>query len=153
MRVLRTGCFLVLIVSFQRIFALEIADKEVISSTINQYVEAWNDHAGAGFADNFLVDSDFINIFGMHFHGRDENQKRHDKIHDTFLKDSIFTIRDVEYRQVKADVVLAFVEWEVNVNPEKKMKGIFSHLFIKEDGNWKIAFTQNTLQGESHEKN
>ena len=50
-----------------------------------------------GFTDNFTEDSDFVNIFGMYFKGKDEVQKRHEDILDDFLKGSIFSVVDIGF--------------------------------------------------------
>ncbi len=138
--------------SFGRSFALDPIVEDEIVEIIYEYADAWNNNSGRGFADNFAQDSDFINIFGMHFHGKDAIQNRHNMIHDTFLQNSSFAISNIEIREVNANLVMAFVRWEVEgfQRPgadecEETIRGIFSHVFINDNGSWEITSTQNTL--------
>ena len=85
-----------------------------------------------------------MNIFGTAFSGKQEIEIRHVKIHEAFLRDSIFEVLDKKVREAKADVVISHVYWKVtNIQkpgPET-MKGIFSHTFIKNNGIWEITAT------------
>jgi uncharacterized protein (TIGR02246 family) len=144
--------FLLTALSMQFCFAMNADDEERITGVINGYVESWNDQACVGFTDNFTDDCDFINIFGMYFHGKEAVQKRHEEILQTFLKDSVFTAENISMREIREGVVLAMVHWSVDgfLPPtencgKKVITGIFSHIFILEDGKWKISATQNTL--------
>lgn len=75
-------------------------------------------------------------------------ETRHVKIHETFLKGSIFEVVDTKVREAKPEVVIAQVYWKVT-NIQKPgaetMKGIFTHTFVKNNNLWEIAATQNTL--------
>lgn len=154
MKMIKALTIFLLFGSLQSGLALNKTDAEKINSIIYGYVDAWNIHAGRGFADNFSYESDFINIFGMHFHGKEDIQKRHNEILDTFLKGSVFTITNMEFREVKPDLVMAFVRWRVDgfhkpgtdlSGPGETIRGIFSHVMINDEGEWKVASTQNTL--------
>ena len=154
MKSIRILTFLLILTSFQTSYALCQDDEDCITNIINDYVDAWNNHSGRGFADHFAPDSDFINIFGMHFRGKEAIQERHDAILDTFLKGSTFTITDLALREVNPNLVMAFVRWKVEGfhkpgsdqnGPEETSQGIFSHVFINDTGEWEITATQNTL--------
>jgi len=138
----------------QSSFALNEKDEKKITNIIHGYVDSWNKTSGRGFADNFSMDSNFINIFGMHFHGKEAIQNRHNQIHDTFLKDSTFTITNLEISEVNPNLVMAFVRWKVDGfqkpgsredEPKKTIEGIFSHVFVGHKDTWEITSTQNTL--------
>lgn len=131
--------------------ALDTTDHEVINQTIEHFSNAWNYHGGQGSADYYAEDADFINIFGMAFAGKQEIETRHIKIHETFLKGSTFEVIDVKLREASPEVVIAHVYWKVsNVQKPRKdlvnesMKGVFTHVFLKNHEKWEIIATQNT---------
>ncbi|MCH9616894.1 MAG: hypothetical protein SP4CHLAM5_03980 [Chlamydiia bacterium] len=136
---------LLFLFSFQMAFAVSLSDKTAIYKSVDKYVDAWNNHSGKGFTDTFTADTDFINIFAMHFHGKEAVEERHIEILDGFLKDTTFIVTNRELKEVGQGVVIAYVSWEVKKDPDLQMKGIFSHVLIKEEGTWKITSTQNTL--------
>ncbi len=140
------------IFSLSSLSAIETQDRLNIDQIIHHFTLSWNEHAGKGFADHYTEDADFINIFGMAFSGRSEIEERHQKIHETFLKGSIFEVLDVKMREVKPDVVITQVYWEVtkpinDILSKELMKGVFTHTFIKNNDVWEITSTQNTLIG------
>lgn len=135
-------------------YALDMGDRDSISSIVDHFTQAWNEHKGKGSADYYTEDADFVNIFGMAFSGKQEIEDRHIKIHETFLKDSIFTVTDLKIKEVRPDVAIVQVYWIVNgiqkLAPPAKdsMKGIFTHAFIKNNDAWEITSTQNTMVKE-----
>lgn len=135
-------------------FALDDIDREAIQKVIDHYVEAWNFHECKGFGNDFTVDADFVNIYGMHFSGRAEIEERHVRIMQTFLKGSFFEVVKMQLREVQPGLVVAIVHWRVSGfrtprsdmnKPAETREGLFSHVFIKNDDKWEITATQNTL--------
>ena len=133
-------------------FALSEQDHGAINGIIDNFTNAWNHNEGKGSADHYTSDADFINIFGMAFSSKEAIEDRHVKIHETFLKGSIFKVVDVKLKEITSDVVSAQVYWEVSgikQSPVKALKdtinGIFTHTFVKNNDRWEIASTQNTL--------
>lgn len=144
--------FLLIIASFSSsIFALDPNDHKTINQIIEHFTNAWNDHAGQGSADYYSEDADFINVFGMAFAGKQEIEERHIKIHESFLKGSFFEVTDLRLREAKPGIVIAHVYWNVsNIQKPGKdshygtMKGIFTHVLLKNQDKWEITATQNT---------
>ena len=136
------------VLSFTSLFSLDTNDRNEIDKIIEHFAHVWNDCEGKGSADYYAQDADFVNIFGMAFSGKEEIETRHVKIHETFLKGSIFEVIGTKVREAKPEVILAQVYWKVS-NIQKTgaetMKGIFTHVIVKNDGIWEIASTQNTL--------
>lgn len=136
------------IVSFTSLFSLETADRNAIDKIVEHFTHAWNDCEGKGSGEYYAQDADFVNIFGAAFSGKQEIEARHVKIHEAFLKGSLFEVIETKVREAKPEVVIAQVYWKVtNIQkPEAEtMKGIFTHTFVKNNGTWEIASTQNTL--------
>lgn len=146
-------CFLLILASFNApIFALDTNDHKTINQIIEHFTNAWNDHAGQGSADYYSQDADFVNIYGKAFAGKLEIEERHIKIHELFLKRSTFEVTDLRLREAKPGVVIAHVYWKVShiQKPGKDplnetMKGIFTHVLLKNQDTWEITATQNTL--------
>lgn len=143
---------LTILSNFSSLSALENSDYEEINQIIEHIANAWNDHEGQGFADDYAEDADFVNIFGMVFKGKSEIEVRHVKILQTFLKGSKFETVDFKLREVKPGLVIAHVYWKVSHVPKPNkdssdvMKGVFTHVFVKNQDNWEITASQNTLQ-------
>jgi uncharacterized protein (TIGR02246 family) len=136
------------ILSFTSLFALNTNDRNAIDKIVEHFTHAWNDSEGKGSGDYYAQDADFVNIFGTAFAGKQEIETRHVKIHETFLKGSIFEVTETKVREAKPEVVIAQVYWKVThiqKSGAETMKGIFTHTFVKNNGTWEIASTQNTL--------
>jgi uncharacterized protein (TIGR02246 family) len=134
--------------------ALDSADRDTIQDIIKGYTIAWNDHAGKGFGEGFAVDADFVNIFGMHFSGKEEIEIRHIKILQAFLKDSKMQILNTTLREVQPGLVIGVVKWKVEgfrqpgsdmSLPGISREGIFTQVFVKREHQWEITASQNTL--------
>lgn len=136
------------------VFGWEQADQAAIHGIIKDYTEAWNFRGCIGFGDGFTEEADFVNIFGMHFSGKEEIEQRHIQILKTFLKDSTMEIQDIQLREVQPGVVIALVRWKVQgfrhpstaSNTSTEREGIFTHVFINTNNQWKITASQNTLK-------
>ena len=131
------------------LIALEPSDSNDINQIINHFTYVWNECHGHGSADFYTNDADFVNIFGMTFSGKDEIEARHVAIHEAFLKNSTFEILNVKIRETKPDVVIAHVNWSVSNlqipgSEMTEMQGIFTHILLKTDHQWKITASQNT---------
>lgn len=105
--------FVFLVLSIQSAFSFEPSDRSEIEQIIRTYTESWNNHEGAGFAENYTEDADFVNIFGMHFKSRIEIGQRHVEILKGFLKGSKLNIANIELREAKSGVVIAHVRWKL----------------------------------------
>jgi uncharacterized protein (TIGR02246 family) len=145
---------LLCVFSIHSAFALQDADQQAIQDVISGYTDAWNLNEGIGFADGFTEDADFVNIYGMHFSGKDEIESRHQQILQTFLKGTTLEIISTELREVNPDLVIALVRWRVTgfgnsfakmVGVEQILEGIFTQVFINTGDQWLITASQNTL--------
>lgn len=145
-QVLNLSLFFIL--SFSALSAFGEKDYNEIDNIIKHFTYAWNECEGKGSADFYDEDADFVNIFGVAFTGKDEIEARHVKIHESFLKGSIFKVIETKTRRAKSDVAITHVHWqvtEIQIPGKEEMEGIFTHTLIKNKGRWKIVATQNTL--------
>ena len=145
---------LFLCLPFVSLLGVNEEDQTSIEAMIQDYTEAWNLHAGKGFANHFTDDADFVNIFGMIFKGKKEIEMRHRKILETIMKDSKLEIIDLKLREAQPGVMIALVHWKLDgfrlpgsdlLLAGDVREGIFTHALIQEDKKWKITATQNTL--------
>jgi uncharacterized protein (TIGR02246 family) len=136
------------------LFALDARDRQDIEDIVNHFADAWNNNQGNGIADDYAQDADFVNIAGMAFSGKQEIQQVHNQFHKTSAKGSNFQITNLKIREVKPDVAIVHVNWTLSniqtpgqqrANPGT-MKGIFTHVLVKNNGKWEIQSSQNTLQ-------
>ena len=143
--------FLLSLLTASSVFALDTEDRNSIHKVVDHFTTAWNQHEGKGSADYYSEDADFVNIFGMTFSGKKEIESRHVKIHETFLKGTVFAVIDLKIREIKPDVAIVQVYWIVNgiqkpgAQSKETMKGVFTHAFIKHNDQWEITSTQNTM--------
>jgi uncharacterized protein (TIGR02246 family) len=129
---------------FQTCFAIETEDRKALEQIIANYVTSWNKESGKGFGDGFSNEATFVNIFGMEFFGKNEIETRHVDILSTFLKDTSMEVTSIKFREVNPTVVIALVRWELKGHPAIQ-KGIFTHTFVRTNGEWKMEACQNTL--------
>lgn len=143
--------FLAGLLAASSLFALEPNDENQIHQIIENYTDSWNNRGGVGFGDGFSSDADFVNIFGMKFTGRAEIEKRHIDIIQGIFKDSVFTVEKTHFREVQPGLVVANVYWALDgfrfPNSEHKevREGVFTHIFILNNGKWEITASQNTM--------
>lgn len=151
MRLIATLCFLLISSSLS---ALEQADRQSIQNIIQGYTDSWNQRDCKGFGDGFADDADFVNIFGMHFKGKADIEKRHIQIMQNFLKGSTLEILQTQMREAQPGVVIALVRWRCQgfrnprsdlSKPGETREGIFTQVFIQNGNNWVITASQNTL--------
>lgn len=149
------NCLLFLSLLFaSSIFALDTGDLDSIHKIVGHFTNAWNQHEGRGSADYYAEDADFVNIFGAAFSGKKEIESRHIKIHETFLKGTVFEVTNLKIREVKPGIAMVQAYWIVNgiqkpgAQAKESMKGVFTHAFIKNNDHWEITSTQNTIVKE-----
>ncbi|MGK3967614.1 SgcJ/EcaC family oxidoreductase [Sorangium sp. So ce118] len=114
------------------------------------FCDAWNRHDMDAFAALQAEDADFVNIFGMWWHGRAEIRKNHVGIHETVFRQSRLTSVRVETRFVTPEIAVVRWAWELtgvltpDGQPVPDMQGILVHVARREGSQLQIVTTQNT---------
>lgn len=135
----------------QAIYAFDSCDLDSIRQVMKSWKDEWNINHGENYRALYTEKADFVNIFGIHFFGNDEIECRHVHILRTFLKNSWFEIEDLKVREVQPELAIAHVVWHVTMGSQnddlkvQTLQGIFTHVLVKENSNWKITASQNTL--------
>jgi uncharacterized protein (TIGR02246 family) len=132
-------------------------DAAVVASEVLQRLDnAWNAADSTRFAAEFSDDADLINIFGAHFSGRAEIEKRIHNIFDTIYKGSTHRSRRLESaRYMSPDTILALSSNEIAVPagplaPVSKNRQTF--ILTKSGNTWRIRHWHNTAIRELEQK-
>ncbi|MDP9024507.1 MAG: SgcJ/EcaC family oxidoreductase [Candidatus Eremiobacteraeota bacterium] len=110
---------------------------------------AWNAADGAAFAREFTGDADFVNIFAMHFVGREAVAKAHEMIFDTIYRGShnSFTVEKV--RPLGDDAAVALIRANLQV-PSGPMAGnlvaLATAVIVRDGDAWRIVTFHNTRE-------
>ena len=134
-------------------FTISPADGDRMAQIITEYEHSWNEHSARGFTDNFAKKGGMLDLDNEYYDGKKAIEKRYIDLHDSVYKLSTYTIDGLELHEIHKDLVMAYVPWyitqyseQADLGKKKTIKGITSHVFIKEDGEWKISATHNALK-------
>ena len=123
-------------------------DERMVSEIVSKLEKAWNAADGAGFAQAFAEDADFVNIRADHFRTRAVIAQGHQGIFDTIYKGSVVRYQLASVREISPKVLLAHVKATLKV-PTGPMAGemdaLYSLVLVHNGNNWHIAAFHNTL--------
>lgn len=128
----------------------------VASEVLHRMDSAWNAADAAKFAAEFSDDADLINIFGAHFTGRAEIEKRIRTIFETIYKGSTHRSRRLEAaRYLGPDTILALSSNEISVPagplaPVSKNRQTF--ILTRNGDTWRIRHWHNTAIRDQEQK-
>ena len=71
-----------------------------VKAVVAKLAENWNRHDMTAFAGLFAENADFVNVIGMHWHGRQEIETKHAQTHRTIFRNSVLQIVGVIVRLV-----------------------------------------------------
>ncbi|WP_437282245.1 SgcJ/EcaC family oxidoreductase [Sorangium sp. So ce375] len=126
------------------------AQRALGEQLVAAFNDAWNRHDMDAFAALQADDADFVNIFGMWWHGRADIRANHVGIHKTVFSRSRLASVHVETRFVAPDIAVVRWAWELTgvVTPDGQpvpdMQGILVHVARRDGDRLKIVTTQNT---------
>lgn len=122
-------------------------DDAAIRENVRQMEAGWNSKSGAAFAKPFAADADYVVINGMQIKGRDAIAEGHQRIFDTFYKDSVISLSVKQARMLRADVAVVHVSGHLKTTrgaDAQETDAVITLVMTKENGDWKIAAFQNT---------
>jgi uncharacterized protein (TIGR02246 family) len=123
---------------------------ESISKLVADWGFAWNQHRMDDAARLVAIDVDFVNVAGRRLKGRAEFLKFHQEIHQTQMRDSVWTTLGHEVRFVREDFGIVHVEWRIegdrNADGSHRAArlGVFSWLVVSVDEGFEISAGHNT---------
>lgn len=124
-------------------------DEQAIHDIVNQLTGAWNASDSKLFAEVFVEDAVFIQIFGMQLNGRAAIQGAHRHIFDTVYKGSHATFTLQGIRRVRPDVAIVFTHAHVKLGDGTGALDTRPTLIVaKESDKWQVVTLQNTKISE-----
>jgi uncharacterized protein (TIGR02246 family) len=124
-------------------------DDQGIRKTVMGIEESWNTHDMKAFAKLLREDAEWINVVGMHWHGRAAVVKAHAIFHEIMFKDCRLKTDNIAIRSLGSGLAIAvvtttqdsFTTPDGRVMPKGQTKQ--SYVLSKESDGWKIAHAQN----------
>jgi uncharacterized protein (TIGR02246 family) len=121
---------------------------EVATALVEHLERSWNRADGAGFAEVFAADSDFVDIRGVHHRGGDAIAGGHQAIFDSIYRASTVRYELDRARQVTPCCIVAVVHATLEA-PDGPLKGTnharFTLTITGDAERWTIDAFQNTL--------
>ncbi|MDG3008086.1 SgcJ/EcaC family oxidoreductase [Paludisphaera mucosa] len=134
-------------------------DDQAVRKVVAGFTEAWNAHDMEALAKLFRDDAEWVNIVGMHWHGRDEIMAATTAFHQTIFKDNSHQLDAVETRYIAPSVAVvvatetadSFTTPDGEVRP--KARDRLTYVLVKGPEGWKIAHGHNVVVDEDAAKN
>jgi uncharacterized protein (TIGR02246 family) len=133
-------------------------DDQAVRKVVAGFEEAWNTHDMKALAKLFREDAEWVNVVGMHWHGRDEIMVAHTAFHQTSFKNHSYRTDAVETRSVAPGVAVAvatetfgsFTTPGGQVRPKSRDR--LSYVLVKGPEGWRIAHGHNVVIDEDAAK-
>lgn len=122
-------------------------DEAAIRANVEQMIKGWNMKSGAEFAKPFAEDADYVVINGMYFKSRAVIGEVHQRIFDTFYKNTTLALTVRQIRFLRADVAVVHIRGALKDAQNDLTRTIDANMTLvmtKNNGKWKIAAFQNT---------
>src|SRR6187399_2230295 len=118
-----------------------------VENVLRQLETAWNRADGKGYAAPFAEDADFVDIRGVHHHGRGPIGQGHQAIFDTVYKGSKIAHRATDARAVAGDVIVAHgvATMETTNGMFDGRHAINTIVLVRSGDAWRIASFHNAL--------
>ena len=121
-----------------------------IAAIVAAWTQAWNAHDAVALARLVATDVDFVNVGGRWLQGAEEFRQWHRTIHETHLRQSVWSTRYYRPRALAGGLVLVHLEWTIDGEfaPEGARRpqrcGVFTWLVARRDEAWRIIAAHNT---------
>lgn len=129
--------------------------EDAIRQLLGEQVAAWNAGDAKAWCKDFTPDAGFVNILGMHFQGRDANERRHAELFTGIFKGSRLEVHELKVRVLGdaaaiADAVLDLTRFRglpPGIRPTRGdavLQTRMHYVLVREADRWRIIFSQNT---------
>lgn len=129
--------------------------EESIRRLLDAQVAAWNEGDAEGWCKDFTEDSEFVNILGMRFRGKDANTTRHAELFAGIFKGSDLRMNDLSVHMLGrataiADAVLELTRFRglppgIRATRDGLLQTRMHYVLAQDDGGrWCVVFSQNT---------
>src|SRR5215207_1588039 len=112
-------------------------DDAALRENVRQLEAGWNSKSGSAFAKPFADDADYVIINGMQIKGREAIAQGHQRIFDTFYKDSVLSLSVKQSRMLRADVAVVHVSAHLKSSPgagAQEGDAVITMVMTKENG-------------------
>ncbi|GMW03423.1 MAG: hypothetical protein AMXMBFR84_45570 [Candidatus Hydrogenedentota bacterium] len=128
---------------------LDKADEDAVRAVVMWIEQTWNSHDMDAMGKLFRDDAEFINVVGMHWHGRDAVMAAHTAYHKTMFKNHSIKTDSSEIRSISDGCAIAvvtttndsFTTPAGNVVPQRQNRQ--TYVLTKRSDGWKIAHGHN----------
>lgn len=111
------------------------------------FVESWNHHDMASFAELFHGDASFVNVTGTLMKGREEIEHHHAAGHAGPFRTSILKMQVEDARVIVPGVVVAHLRSSLHGDardPGGKRQTLMTFIIERRGHQWRIVAAQNT---------
>jgi uncharacterized protein (TIGR02246 family) len=126
--------------------SLELNPHEAAKRLATHFVESWNHHDVASFAELFDEDATFVNVVGLLMKGKEEIERIHAEAHAGPFRNSTLQMQVEDARQVIPGILVAHLRSSLHGDardPGGERQTLFTFV-LKFRGKWKIVTAQNT---------
>jgi uncharacterized protein (TIGR02246 family) len=128
--------------------------KQKSNAIIDAQQESWNRHDTDAFLGLSTDDADFVNVLGLHRHGKEELRTEFTFLHSTMMRNSRARMLDRSVRLLAPGVAIAHSNWDMvgvesapGWNVPDVRRGVPSYVMVERDGAWRIrALTTRRLR-------
>ena len=129
-------------------------DEVAINKQVDAMIYSWNHHNYDDLKNYTTKNTDWVNVVGMWWKGRDESQYAHQTYHNTIFKTAVCKKTSVAIKFVTKDVVVAHVMWHFSDPhptplPDGKQPGptdsIAQVVYVKQQGKWLMTAAENVV--------
>jgi uncharacterized protein (TIGR02246 family) len=120
---------------------------DVADRLASEFVDSWNQHDMARFAELFHSDASFVNVIGLLMKGRDEIESIHAAAHAGPFLTSTLRMQVEDARAVVPGVMVAHVRSSLrgdSRDPSSERKTLFTFVLELREDRWRILAAQNT---------
>ena len=123
------------------------SDERALHQLVYQLEAAWNAGDGAGFAEAFAEEADFIHILGGYYSGRAAIEAGHRMILGTIYKGSTVRYSVEKIRFLRPDIAVVSARQYLQFYEDSAARELQARPLLvleKKDGLWEIVALQNT---------
>jgi uncharacterized protein (TIGR02246 family) len=127
--------------------SLKLDPLEVAERLASGFVESWNHHDMASFAELFHSDASFVNVIGKLMKGREEIEHHHSVIHAGPLRTSILQLQVDDAREIVPGIVVAHLRSSLHGDardPGGERQTLLTFVLELRGDQWRIVAAQNT---------
>jgi uncharacterized protein (TIGR02246 family) len=129
---------------------VSVADKTEVVAVMRSLEDAWAKRDMTAFRSLLTEDCDWVNIVGMHWHGRDEVTEMHHVLLEGRYKGVNLHSLSLDETEIAPGVVLVIQKSQLDdfVTPDghavKALQTMGLTVLVKQDGRWLIRASENS---------